>query len=225
MNLCQMKTLLRFKINYLIFIFWIIPTQNTAQTFYDHYDTGIKNAKKGLYKEALQSFNEAIKTDKEESERKRTYGVNFIEYYPYREIGIVYFELKNYEEAKNYLTKSIEKKSTPRAQEYLSKVMSNLNKASIEILALNFKSNSGTLFLSASDKAYIEVEVKNSGNTAAENLTIQTRIDQATTGVEIPNLLAAGWLDAGKITKYKIQITISQSRRDLNPGKIFNHPD
>jgi hypothetical protein len=99
-----------------------LTTGISGQTFYDHYSRGQKSQKKEKWDEAIQSYREAIELKKDDGERVRTYGVNFIDYFPNRELGIVYYNMKDYANARLYLERSLEYQSSERAEYYLSRI-------------------------------------------------------------------------------------------------------
>lgn len=112
----------RMKAGFSILLFLLISLGVSGQTFYDHYSKGQKSQKKGNWEEAVQNYLDAIESRENDEERVRTYGVNFINYFPNRELGIVYYEMKNPEKARLYLEKSLNSQTSDRAEEYLSKL-------------------------------------------------------------------------------------------------------
>ncbi len=94
----------------------------SGQTFYDQYSKGQKSQKKERWEEAIQSYQDALKLRSDDGERIRTYGVNFIDYFPNRELGIVYFELEDFGNARIYLEKSQQNQTSERATYYLSRL-------------------------------------------------------------------------------------------------------
>lgn len=103
----------------LLLFLWV---SMSAQTFYDHYQKGQKNQKKENWVEAIQNYKEAIRLKQDDEERVRTYGVNFIGYYPNRELGIVYFHLKDLDNARHFLERSKQSQPSSRAEDYLSRM-------------------------------------------------------------------------------------------------------
>ena len=91
----------------------------SGQTFYEHYSNGLKNQKKQNWEEAVQCFRKAIDLKEDDGERVRTYGVNFIDYFPNRELGIVYYEMEDFENARLYLERSQAFEPSDRAGAYL----------------------------------------------------------------------------------------------------------
>jgi len=90
-----------------------------GQSYYEFYDKGLKHAETDSLDLALEYFEKALKLLENDKQQSRTYGVNFIEYYPNREVGIIYYEKKDYDRAIRYLEKSINHSPTDRAEEYM----------------------------------------------------------------------------------------------------------
>jgi len=94
----------------------------SGQTFYDHYSNGQKSQRKSNWEEAVQNYQKAIQLKKNDEKRVRTYGVNFIDYFPNRELGIAYYRLKDFKNARLYLEQSLNSQYSERAEEYLAKL-------------------------------------------------------------------------------------------------------
>lgn len=105
-----------------ILLLFFITAGLSGQTFYDYYNEGLKSLKKENWEEAEQNFLKAIKLREHDEKRVRTYGVNFIDYFPNRELGIVYFERKDFDKARFYLERSQRFQPTGRADEYLARI-------------------------------------------------------------------------------------------------------
>lgn len=90
-----------------------------GQTFFEYYEQGLENLNNDNLDKAIVAFERAIKLNDTDSKQARTYGVNFIEYFPHRELGIVYYMKNDLDKAIHFLEKSIEQESSERAEEYL----------------------------------------------------------------------------------------------------------
>ncbi|HHC25654.1 MAG TPA: hypothetical protein ENK58_09665, partial [Desulfobacterales bacterium] len=99
--------------------------------WWNYYDRAIFFGNKGCFEEAIKDFEAAIReeSEKEDQWMARIYGIDFMDYFPRRELGIVRYlkykdvkpdvaidELKN---AENSLMKSINMTPTHRAKDYL----------------------------------------------------------------------------------------------------------
>ena len=73
-----------------IAVLWTLLTISTpawSVEAYQSYLNGKSSLKKGHCASAVASFEAAIEKDGKETRRKRTYGVNFIEYFPHLELN------------------------------------------------------------------------------------------------------------------------------------------
>ncbi|MBD3226405.1 MAG: hypothetical protein GF313_16875 [Caldithrix sp.] len=86
------------------------------------YEKGQEAMKNGDYEAAARFFKEAIDQKDQESDKIRTYGMHFIEYYPNRELGITLFHLKKFDAAQHYLQKSIRTEPSNRARNFLNRL-------------------------------------------------------------------------------------------------------
>jgi tetratricopeptide (TPR) repeat protein len=97
----------------------LIPGISFGQTFYEHYAQGLENLKNDSLNQAVEHFEHAIKLSGTDRKQARTYGVNFVEYFPNRELGIAYYKKNDLDKAIQYLEKSMEQQPSDRAEEYL----------------------------------------------------------------------------------------------------------
>lgn len=91
-----------------------------SQSAITYYEKGLKQMKKQDWQGAVSSFTKAIQIDPHENISKRSYGVQFIEYFPNRELGIAYYHLGKYIEANQWLKKSLDYEKTDRANSYMN---------------------------------------------------------------------------------------------------------
>ena len=87
--------------------------------WWDYYGEGKIFAQLGKLEEAKNAFLGAISLESRDRCKARTYGMHFIEYFPHRELGIIYYRFGEIEKAKEELKKSISMEKSPKAQEYL----------------------------------------------------------------------------------------------------------
>ena len=93
----------------------------SSQTkFYNYYDAGVEYIEKQDWLRAIEELRSAASLEFEDADMKRIYGTRFIEYFPHRELGVAYYNLKEFESAKKELALSIAYASTGRAEEYLN---------------------------------------------------------------------------------------------------------
>jgi len=87
--------------------------------FYNYYDSGLEYIEKQDWLRAIEELRSAASLEFEDADMKRIYGTRFIEYFPHRELGVAYYNLKEFESARKELELSIAYASTGRAEEYL----------------------------------------------------------------------------------------------------------
>ncbi|MBF0563846.1 MAG: hypothetical protein HQK89_01250 [Nitrospirae bacterium] len=93
---------------------------------YHYYERGKALEECGIYEEAANDFRKAINLRADDSWRARTYGMHFEEYFPNRELGVIYYEKKQFEEAKEQLEKSVQKAESSKAVYYLNETYKEL---------------------------------------------------------------------------------------------------
>ncbi len=102
---------------------FIPPPSSVSQTkFYNYYSSGLDFLDKHDWVRAIGEFQSAVSLEFEDSGRKRTYGTHFIEYYPHREMGVAYYQLGEYANAKKELELSYAYDATDRSEEYMKKI-------------------------------------------------------------------------------------------------------
>jgi len=96
--------------------------------WWNYYERGLSYADGEFYQEALSDLKEAIGQRDKDQRMARTYGMHFIDYFPHREIGIVYYQLGDLDLAKGELELSLNQFPSAKARFYLDRV----RKSSIE---------------------------------------------------------------------------------------------
>jgi hypothetical protein len=74
------------------------------------------------YSESVLLFDESIKRRPKDQYMARTFGMNFVDYFPHREKGIALYHLTFYEQAKHELITSTNYKPTDKTKFFLDKV-------------------------------------------------------------------------------------------------------
>ena len=87
-------------------------------TFWDFYERGLKYSEAGAWKAAIADFRAARAKRDKEDRRARTYGVDFIDYFPIRELGIALYQDGQYKAAVAELEKSLAGFPTAKAAYY-----------------------------------------------------------------------------------------------------------
>jgi TolB-like protein len=99
----------------------------SEQRFFRHrwwnfYQRGVDYAERGAIAEALADFTMAIGQRENDQRMARTYGMHFIDYFPSREMGVLYYEMGRYREAQEALERSITSYPSAKATFYLDQV-------------------------------------------------------------------------------------------------------
>jgi tetratricopeptide (TPR) repeat protein len=68
-------------------------------SWYDDYDEGLNAARKGQWPVVIQKMTAALAGNKNENDKSRTYGANFVNYHPYYYRGVAYMNTGKYEQA------------------------------------------------------------------------------------------------------------------------------
>ena len=76
------------------------------QPFYELYKDGRKALEDKNYQEAVTFLSDAIRQKPESKKNAKTYGVQFIEYYPYHYLALAYYKQGDFDNAKNALNKA-----------------------------------------------------------------------------------------------------------------------
>jgi len=94
--------------------------------WWNYYERGISYAEGEFYHEALEDLKESIRQRAKDQRMARTYGMHFVDYFPHRESGLIYYQLGNLEEAKRELKLSLSYFPSAKAQFYLDRVRKTL---------------------------------------------------------------------------------------------------
>ena len=89
--------------------------------WWNYYERGLSYAEGAFWPEAIADLHEAIKQRDADQRRTRTYGLHFIDYFPHRELGIVYYHLGRYADAIREIETSLSGVDTAKAKFYLNK--------------------------------------------------------------------------------------------------------
>lgn len=98
--------------------------------WWNFYERGLSFAKGEFYAEALADLKEAIGQREDDQRGARTYGMHFVDYFPHRELGIVYFLMGKLEDAKKELETSLAMVDSGKAKYYLNMVRKALLESS-----------------------------------------------------------------------------------------------
>lgn len=90
--------------------------------WWNYYERGLSYAEGEFYKDALADLKDAVDQREKDQRMARTYGMHFIDYFPHRELGIIYYEMKNFDAAKKELEISLKQFPSAKARFYLDRV-------------------------------------------------------------------------------------------------------
>ena len=90
------------------------------------YERGLSFAEGRFYEEAIADLEAALARRDQDQRMARTYGMHFTDYFPHRELGIIYWERNQPEAARHYLERSIAQWPTAKARYYLDRVRRDL---------------------------------------------------------------------------------------------------
>lgn len=94
--------------------------------WWNYYERGVSFSEGEFYQEAISDFETAINKRANDQWRSRTYGMHFLNYFPHRELGKVFYELKEYAEAIEELESSLSTAESAKAKYYLNKARKGL---------------------------------------------------------------------------------------------------
>ena len=77
----------------------LIPFSVRADRFYEYYERGEGALSEQRWSDATDQFLKAIQEKADSGASVRTYGMNFINYFPYLKLGIAYYNMGQYDDA------------------------------------------------------------------------------------------------------------------------------
>jgi len=90
--------------------------------WWNFYDRAMEYAEQGDYENAINDLKTAIGRRDKDQRMARTYGMHFIDYFPHRELGVVYFQKGDITRAAAELEESVRAEETAKAVYFLNKV-------------------------------------------------------------------------------------------------------
>lgn len=89
--------------------------------WYNYYQRGLVHSLNNNWKNALENLQTSIRKRNTDQRMARTYGMHYIDYFPHRELGIVYFHTGEIDKAVDELKKSLRQEESAKAIYYLNK--------------------------------------------------------------------------------------------------------
>lgn len=90
--------------------------------WWNYFERGVSLADGKFYDEAIKDLKIAISKRFEDQRRARTYGMHFVDYFPHRELGVIYYLTGSVPEAKEELELSLSQYPSAKAYFYLDLV-------------------------------------------------------------------------------------------------------
>ncbi len=94
--------------------------------WWNYFERGVSFAEGEFWAEAEADFLLAIKERKNDQRRVRTYGMHFTDYFPHRELGVLYYRIGQYDRALLELLESLKNEESAKAKFYLNKTRKEL---------------------------------------------------------------------------------------------------
>jgi hypothetical protein len=89
--------------------------------WWNYFERGVSFSDGKFWPEATNDLKEAIRQRDKDQRRTRTYGMHFMDYFPHRELGIVYYNTAQYDQAIQELEQSLWHEESAKAKFYLNK--------------------------------------------------------------------------------------------------------
>lgn len=128
-----------YKISYFyLILFFLFASSAKSQSkifrekWYNYYERALDYIENENWSNAQKDLQKAINKKNEERRNALTYGMRFIDYFPHRELGIVYYFSQQYIDAKKELEYSLDKIFTSKAEFYLKLVEKEIAKLSAQ---------------------------------------------------------------------------------------------
>lgn len=94
--------------------------------WWNYFERGVSYSDGGFFKEAEEDFKAAINQRSDDQRRARTYGMHFVDYFPHRELGIIYHRMNRQTDAIRELETSLENTQSAKAKFFLNQARREL---------------------------------------------------------------------------------------------------
>ncbi|MBI5055714.1 MAG: hypothetical protein HZB61_03755 [Nitrospirae bacterium] len=132
--------------------------------WYNYYGRGVSYSDSAEWEDAISSFKSAVSRRSKDQRMARTYGMHFIDYFPHRELGIVYFNKGEISKAISELEESLKDVESSKAIYYLNKA----RKAGLLMQDLKPGPPSITVWSPLKDTAVNSFKIKVTGKAAGD---------------------------------------------------------
>ncbi|MEW6686650.1 MAG: tetratricopeptide repeat protein [Candidatus Edwardsbacteria bacterium] len=100
----------------------LISLSLASEKWYDYYQEGLNYMKQGEWEKAIEEFKSAISLEFKDQEKIQLNEIQFLDYFPHREMGICYYNFGDYENARKELELSSAFASSARTQEFIARI-------------------------------------------------------------------------------------------------------
>ncbi len=161
--------------------------------WWNYYERALSFADGGFYEHAILDLNQAISQRAADQRRARTYGMHFIDYFPHRELGVIYFHQGRHAMALDTLMASLDMVKTAKTEIYI-------NRARKKIVEASGRDQQQPSLTMHTDIELTDKQVITLRGTAADD-TFVTAITVGHTAVSIPL--------AGKQIDFEVDVTLT----------------
>lgn len=110
--------------------------------WWNYYERGLSFAEGEFYEHAIRDLKTAIGMRRQDQWKSRTYGMHFITYFPHRELGVIYYRLKRFDDAQQEFEYSLMTAESSKAKHFLNKTRKSiLEETGEDKLSPNIKIN------------------------------------------------------------------------------------
>ena len=114
--------------------------------WWNFYERGRSYLEGECLDSAMSDFKAAIDQNNQDQRMVRTYGLHFVDYFPHRELGLIYYLLDDLDAAQSELEKSISQESSSKAHHYLDEVRKkqlkkHVKKVNTPVLSVDLPNN------------------------------------------------------------------------------------
>lgn len=202
--------------------------------WWNYYERAVSMVESGFYQEAEADLNIALNKRSHDSRRARTYGMHFVDYFPHRELGILYLQQGKLDAAEHELLASIEQYPSAKASYYLNRVrQEKIRQGGVDITPPAIVLDDDEALRKPTNAFSLDLRGKIVDDQFASGLDIQGepfRIEQAapqvafqqtvnlSDGINIIEMVA--WDLAGNKARRQLQIVVDRQAPQLSVDEI-----
>jgi len=141
--------------------------------WWNYYDRGLERSDSSDHEKAVEDIKKAISMRSKDQRMARTYGMHFIDYFPHRELGVIYLTRGEVEPAIRELEESIRGEETAKAVFYLNKA----RKAQLQQKGARIKPPVLTVEMPAPGQPVKSLSVRIRGRASGEGLVSRITVN------------------------------------------------